>query len=57
MSDDLSTDNVHATDEPTAHTDNVHATDEPLTGKNPIAPGEDTGDASTDNVHATGEPA
>ena len=57
MSDDLSTDNVHATGEPTNTTDNVHATDEPLKGKNPIAPGEDTGDASTDNVHATDEPA
>ncbi|WP_369247326.1 hypothetical protein [Streptomyces sp. R41] len=57
MSDTNSTDNVHATDEPTATTDNVHATTEPLTGKNPIAPGEETGDASTDNVHATDEPA
>jgi hypothetical protein len=56
MTDTNSTDNVHATDEPTVVTpDNVHATTEPLTGKNPIAPSE-TGDATTDNVHATDEP-
>lgn len=56
MTDENSTDNVHATDEPTDGTENVHATSEPLTTKNPIAPGEDTGEATTDNVHATDEP-
>jgi head-tail adaptor len=56
MSDETSTDNVHATDEPTVTTDNVHATTEPLNGKNLIASDEETGEATTDNVHATDEP-
>lgn len=57
MSDQLSTDNIHATDEPTTvSTDNIHATSEPLTGKNPITASLGTGEAGTDNIHATDEP-
>ena len=56
MSDQTSTDNVHATGEPLTAadggdtTDNVHATSEPL-----AAPVKDGGTATPDNVHATGE--
>ncbi|MET7483335.1 hypothetical protein [Streptomyces sp. NPDC005538] len=56
MSDTNSTDNIHATDEPTATTDNIHATSEPLVGKS-ITVEDETAEATTDNIHATDEKA
>ena len=63
MSDENTTDNVHATGEPAAEPQGtVHATGEPVAAKNVHATIEperldDSGEASTDNVHATDEPA
>ncbi|MFJ3337067.1 hypothetical protein [Streptomyces sp. NPDC086766] len=59
MSDENTTDNIHATDTKsgTVSANNIHATSEPLSGKNPLAADEGTGEATTDNIHATDEPA
>ncbi|SEE97622.1 hypothetical protein [Streptomyces sp. Ag109_O5-10] len=67
MSDDNSTDNIHATgteDGTTVTTDNIHATSEPLAAGNPFKADEEaaaeaagTGTVHTDNIHATGETA
>lgn len=57
MSDTNTTDNIHATDEPTVTTDNIHATSEPLKGKAEITPLQDAAEASPDNIHATDERA
>jgi len=59
MSDDNSTDNIHATDvedETSVSTDNIHATSEPLTATT-LKADEGTAEVGTDNIHATDEPA
>ncbi|MER7836296.1 hypothetical protein ABTY98_10360 [Streptomyces sp. NPDC096040] len=60
MSDNNTTDNIHATDvedETTVSTDNIHATSEPLTTANPLKVDDGTAEVGTDNIHATGETA
>ena len=58
MSDENTTDNIHATDvedETPVSTDNIHATSEPLKATT-LKADEGTATAGTDNIHATDEP-
>ncbi|WP_020137697.1 hypothetical protein [Streptomyces sp. 351MFTsu5.1] len=59
MSDDNTTDNIHATDvedETAVGTDNIHATSEPLKAAAKLKTDDSTAEAGTDNIHATDEP-
>ncbi|MFF1302136.1 hypothetical protein [Streptomyces sp. NPDC058307] len=58
MSDQNTTDNIHATDvedETSVSTDNIHATSEPLQAAK-LKTDDSTAEAGTDNIHATDEP-
>ncbi|MDH6550611.1 hypothetical protein M2164_004872 [Streptomyces sp. SAI-208] len=58
MSDENTTDNIHATDvedDTPVSTDNIHATSEPLKATT-LKADESTAEAGTDNIHATDEP-
>ena len=59
MSDENTTDNIHATDvedETSVSTDNIHATSEPLKAAAKLKTDDSTAEAGTDNIHATDEP-
>jgi hypothetical protein len=60
MSDDNSTENIHATGtkgETAVGTENIHATSEPVTTAKPLKADDETAEAGTENIHATDEPA
>ncbi|NUP41855.1 MAG: hypothetical protein HOY76_33745 [Streptomyces sp.] len=60
MSDENTTDNLHATDVKDGtevSPDNLHATSEPLTGVNPLKADGGTATVTPDNLHATDQKA